>query len=250
MSSPSRQENVAAGMERLDAIVDSFDASLLDAVDEAAFAERGEEQPWLIAGVSDGMGLHVTLAALEAGLIEQGVGVYFEPDALLKLEDDGEPVSPVHWARYQNALALEEFARQRGADVTVLQSDMLLAPRRGLKGDVKGDIPDFPSDVREAVEEARAKAPLDDVVFIDSVAFGKWICPREGNEPVEVPSVDFEGRVISTRTKKYHPRGYNETIDTMGRNHRRLLEKCRELGWLGEEALTAFFTWVGGAQNV
>jgi len=250
MAEPTEQENIDAGMERLEELADSFDEELVERAGAAAFADRARRQPWLLAGVSDGMGLHVTVAAIEAGLMDQGVGVYYEPPALLKMDDDGNPVSPVHWARYQNALALEEFAEERGVDLTVLSSDILLAPQRGLKGDVKGDVPEFPQHVRDVFEEVRAEAPKSDAIFIDSVAFGKWISPREGEEPVEVPNVDFQGRIVSSEPKQYHPRGYQETLDTMGRNHGRLLEKFREFGWLGGDALTAFFTWAGGSQNV
>ena len=250
MTEPTREENIAAGMERIEELVGQFDEDLLDGASDSEFADRARKQPWLIAGVSDGMGLRVTLAAIEAGLVERGVGVYFEPPALMELDSEGKPLSPVHWARYQNALALEEYAAEKGVDFEVLQSDMILAPQRGLKGDVKGEPPDFPEDVRESFNRMRDEAPVSDAVFIDSVAFGKWICPREGNDAVEVPSVDFEGQIVSTKTKKYHVRGYEETLDTMGRNHGRLLEKMREFGWLGDQALTAFFTWAGGSQNV
>jgi len=249
MAEPTRQENIDVGMERLELLAESFDDALVEAASEAAFAGRVREQPWLIAGCSDGMGMHVTVAAIEAGLLERGVGVYFEPPALLSY-DDGEPVSPVHYARYQNALALEQFAEERGVDFDVLSSDILLAPQRGLKGDIKGEIPEFPEEVRESFEAKRDAAPNGDAVFLDSVAFGKWICPREGNEPVEVPSVDDQGRIVQMSTKSYHERGYQETLDTMGRNHGRLLDRMREFGWFGADALSAFFTWAGGSQNV
>ena len=249
MSEPTRRENIQAGMQRLEALSDKFDDELVEAAGDSAEADRLREQPWLIAGVSDGMGMHTTVAAIDAGLIEHAVGVYFEPPALLEY-DEGEPVSPVHYARYQNALALEEFADRREVDLEVLSSDILLAPQRGLKGDVKGDIPEFPDDVKEAMERAREKSPNEDAIFIDSVAFGKWICPREGEEPVQVPSVDNDGRVVTMETKSYHERGYQETLDTMGRNHGRLLDRMKEFGWFGPDALTAFFTWAGGSQNV
>ena len=248
MTKPSR-EGIDAGRRRLESLMESFDGRLIEAVRQATFADRSGDQPWLLAGVSDGMGLHVTLAALKAGVLRHGVGVYWEPPALLSVED-GEPVSPVHWARYQNALALEELAEEMGASFEVLSADVMMNPQRGLKGDVKGEIPDFPDEVRDAVDRIRRGAPKDDIVFIDSVAFGKWMCPREGMDPVEVPSVDFEGRVVQTKTKKFHPRGYNETLDTMGRNHRRLLDTFKDYGWFGPDTTTAFFTWAGGSQNV
>src|SRR5699024_5865144 len=119
-----------------------------------------------------------------------------------------------------------------------------------LKGDIKETAPDFPAEVARAFERVQGKAPKKDAVFIDSVAFGKWICPRQGHDPIEAPSVDFEGRIISTRTKGFHPRGYQETLDTMGRNHAQLIASMVDFGWLGTGALSAFFTWAGGSQNV
>jgi hypothetical protein len=156
----------------------------------------------------------------------------------------------VHFARYQNALALQEYARERGVEFEVLFADMMMAPRRGLKGDIKEAPPGFPQEVAAAFERARQKAPKKDAVFIDSVAFGKWICPRQGQDPIEAPSIDFEGRIIPTRTKGFHARGYQETLDTMGRNHARLVDSMVNFRWLGAGALSAFFTWAGGSQNV
>lgn len=252
-----RERDMREGRERLEQLLSGFEGGApAESLDGVLGQERGgevAEQPWLIAGCSDGMGLHVTLAALQAGLLNRGVAVYWEPDALLRLEEDGSPVSAVHWARYQNALALESLAEERfGADLTVMQADMMMAPERGLKGDIKEEPPDFSEEVRREVEKYRNRrsGENDDVVFIDSVAFGKWISPREGEEPVEVPGVDFDGCVQSMKTKKYHERGYQETLDTMGRNHGRLLDSLREFGWLGERSLTGFFTWAGGSQTV
>lgn len=249
MQEPSTQDNLERGLARLERLAGEFDESRLEAAAEASEADRVCDQPWLVAGVSDGMGLRVVLAALQAGLLDQGVGVYWEPPTLLEWDEDG-PVSPIHYARYQNALALEQFAERYGAELEVLSSDVVLAPQRGIKGDVKEEPPEFPDDVAEAFRRARRASPKEDAVFIDSVAFGKWICPREGMEPVDVPSVDEQGRIVTMSTKKYHPRGYQETLDTMGRNHGRLLDAFRERGWFGPDTVSAFFTWAGGSQNV
>jgi trans-2-enoyl-CoA reductase len=196
------------------------------------------------------MGLHTTLAAIDSGVLKYGVGVYYEPEALLKLDDDGNPVSPVHFARYQNALALEEYAKERGAEFEVLFADIMMAPQRGLKGDVKKAASPFSSDVKAAFNKMRQRAPRKSTIFIDSVAFGKWICPREGHDPIEAPTIDFDGQIISTRTKSFHARGYQETLDTMGRNHAKLLDAMIAFDWLDQASLTAFFTWAGGSQNV
>lgn len=243
-------QNIAAGMARLNAISADFDRDMLDEIAAAPHAQRVSEQPWLIAGVSDGMGMHTTVAAIDAGLIKYGVGIYYEPEALLALDDDNNPVSSVHFARFQNAIALKEYARKKGVEFEVLFADMMMAPRRGLKGDIKGEAPEFPTKVSDAFELIRARAPRKDAVFIDSVAFGKWICPREGVDPIEAPSIDFDGQIIHTRTKGFHARGYQETLDTMGRNHARLIDAMVDFGWLGTGALSGFFTWAGGSQNV
>lgn len=245
-----RQRHIAAGMARLEAISARFDAEQLKAIAQMPHARRVAAQPWLVAGVSDGMGLHTTLAAIDAGILRRGVGVYYEPEALLGVDAAQNPVSPVHYARLQNALALQEYARQRDVVFEVIFADMILAPRRGLKGDIKEPAPDFSEVVARAFERAREQTPGKDAIFVDSVAFGKWISPREGAAPVEAPSIDFEGRIIATHTKGFHPRGYQETLDTMGRNHIRLVDAMVQRGWLGAGALTAFFTWAGGSQNV
>lgn len=242
--------DIEAGRGRIADIVRAFDGATLAKAAAHAHAQRASEQPWLIAGMSDGMGLHTAVAAIEAGILKVGLGCYWEPPHFLERNEDGEPVSPVHWARVQNAAALEQWAREKGVDFTVVAADVIMAPERDLKGQAKGAPSAFSAVLRDAFEPIRARAARKDVVFINSVAFGKWISPRDGEEPIAVPTVDFEGRIIEMRTKKYHPRGYEETLDTMGRNHGLLLEAIRGLGWLGPDALTAFFTWAGGSQNV
>ena len=200
--------------------------------------------------MSDGIGFHTAVAAIEAGILRHGVGCYWEPPHFLERDDDGNPVSPVHWSRLQNAAALAEFASERGVELRVTVADVILAPQRDLKGAVKAPPPGFPTGLADDVEAVRANCARKDLVFVNSVAFGKWISPREGNDPIEVPSFDLQGRVVPMRTKKFHARGYQETLDTMGRNHGLLLQALVENGWLGPDSLTAFFTWAGGSQNV
>ena len=244
-------EDVQAGLARLHAVIDDLDPAALEAVRQAGHADAVREQPWLIAGCSDGMGLQTTLAAIEAGVLRRGVAVYHEPPSFLGRDAAGAPRSPVHYARYQNALALAALAEQRGVALEVISADLCLAPQRGLRGEVKGAVRPLPEPVVAAVEVARAASSVPDVVLLDSVAFAKWICPRaDAPEPIAVPSVAFDGSIVTMKTKPYHARGYAETLDTMGRNHAWLLDAARELGWLGERALTAFLTWAGGSQNV
>lgn len=242
--------DIAAGRGRIDDIVRALDPETLARAAGHPHARTASEQPWLIAGMSDGIGFHTAVAAIEAGILKFGLGCYWEPPHFLTLDDDGHPVSPVHWSRLQNAAALEVWAREKGADFTVMSADVIMAPNRDLKGELKGEPSPFSEELRVAFEPVRERAPRADVVFVNSVAFGKWISPREGEEPIVVPTVDFQGRIIEMRTKKYHARGYEETLDTMGRNHGLLLEAIRSFGWLGADSLSAFFTWAGGSQNV
>jgi len=237
-------------MERLNAISRQLNNTLLNELAGFGEAEKAAEQVWFVAGVSDGMGLASVIAALDAGLLKYGVGVYFEPPHLLELNSDGTPVSPIHRARLENAVALEEYARKRGAEFKVLSADVILAPERDLKGNPKGEVKPLPAEVVEAIEAVRQLAPIKDILFINSVAFGKWMCPREGQAAIETPTVDFEGQIVKTSTKPYHVRGYQETLDTMGRNHLWMVEAMRSKGWLGPQSISAFFTWAGGSQNV
>ena len=236
--------------ERIEKIVSELDAQRLARAAATDYGKKAAQQPWLILGISDGMGLHTTVAAIKAGLLKHAVGVFWEPPHLLELQEDGTPVSPIHRARMENAEALKEFAEQHGATFEVLFENVILAPERNLKGEVKTPAPDFPATIKTAVEKVRGDAPLKDLIFVNSVAFGKWISPREGEEPITVPSIDLTGQIVETKTKAYHARGYQETLDTMGRNHGILLEHVRELGWLGPDSLTAFYTWAGGSQNI
>ena len=242
--------DVESGIARIEAIVAQFDAATLARAGAHEAAQKAATQPWLVAGVSDGMGLHTVVAAIASGALRTGLGVYWEPPHFLERDESGAPVSPVHWARVQNAAALQEWARRQGAEFRVIAADVIMAPERDLKGNAKGAPNPFPDEIRAAFEEVRGRTANKDAVVINSVAFGKWISPREGVDAIAVPTVDFEGRIIEMRTKKFHARGYQETLDTMGRNHGLLLEAVRELGWLGADALTAFFTWAGGSQNV
>lgn len=242
--------DLAAGRARIEHMVRSMDPSLLQKALRHPRAKLASEQPWLLAGISDGMGLHTAVAAIESGVCRHGLGIYWEPPHFLERREDGTPVSGVHWARVQNAAALQEWAREKGADFHVLAANVIMAPDRDLKGNAKGEPSSFSAQIREAFEPVRKAAPNEDAIFVNSVAFGKWISPREGEDPISVPTVDFEGRIIEMRTKAYHARGYQETLDTMGRNHGLLLESIRQFGWLGPDALTVFFTWAGGSQNV
>ncbi len=243
-------EDLASGLARVQSIADSLDRDVLARTAQHPHGKTAAQQPWFIAGVSDGMGLHTAIAAIEAGVLTVGLGVFWEPPHFLDKNDDGEPVSPVHWARLQNAAALEKWAADKGIHFPVVSANVIMSPERDLRGNAKGEPNELEDDVLDAVEAVRAKAELDDLVFVNSVAFGKWMSPREGEEPIAVPTVDLQGRIIEMRTKKFHPRGYQETLDTMGRNHKLLLEVLRERGWLGPDSLTAFFTWAGGSQNV
>lgn len=244
------ETNRRQAFERLDRIAASLDREILDSVSKLKSAKSVGEQPWLVLGCSDGMGLNTTIAALEAGVLVHGLGVYWEPKHFLERNEDGTPVSPVHVARVENANALSDWARERyGANLDVVYANVILTPPRGLKGDPKGEISALPDGVIEGFERVRERAP-GDAIAINSVAFGKWICPREGQEAITVPSVDFDGRLVGMSTKGFHPKGYEETLDTMGRNHLALLHSFAERGWLGADSLTAFFTWAGGSQNV
>lgn len=250
MTERTKERDIEAGLVRLKAISADLDDELLSEAASLPLGKKAATQPWLIAGCSDGIGLQTTVAAIDSGVLRHGLGIYWEPPHFLELNDDGKPVSPVHYARYQNALALPHYAAEKNAKLEVRAADCIMSPKRGLKGEVKEPPGPFNPEIVEAFEPIRRDAPSKDAVVINSVAFGKWICPREGHDPIEVPSVDFSGRVVPTKTKAFHPRGYEETLDTMGRNHRLILESVRELGWLGPDSLTAFFTWAGGSQNI
>lgn len=242
--------DIAAGRGRIDDILRDLDPATLRRAASHPHARKASEQPWLIAGMSDGMGLHTAVAAIEAGILKVGLGCYWEPPHFLERNDFDQPVSPVHWARVQNAAALAAWAREKGVHFPVMAVDVIMAPERDLKGQAKGDPSAFPEPLQAAFEEVRKLAVGKDAIIVNSVAFGKWISPREGEDPIAVPTVDFEGRLVEMRTKKFHARGYEETLDTMGRNHGLWLEATRRFGWLGPDSLTAFFTWAGGSQNV
>ncbi len=240
------------GLERINEYSQRLGQDVLATVKSFEEAQGFDQRPWFIAGCSDGIGLQTAIAAIDAGLMKYALGVYWEPAHFLELGEDGKPVSPVHYARLQNALALKHYAESKGVQFELLQANLVLTPPRGLKGDRKegATLAPLPTEVVEAFERLRSAAPQSDAVFINSVAFGKWMCPREGKDAITVPTIDFEGRLVEGTTKKFHPRGYEETLDTMGRNHLALLDSIKSQGWLGAGSLTAFFTWAGGSQNV
>ncbi len=242
--------DIAAGRGRIDDIIRDLDPETLRRAADHPHAVRASAQPWLIAGMSDGIGFHTAVAAIHAGILKIGLGCYWEPPPFLEHDEFGQPVSPVHWGRVQNAAALEAWAQEKGIDFRVMAADIIMAPERDLKGQAKGDPTPFSAPLKAAFDDVRAAAPGKDAVVINSVAFGKWISPRDGIDAIVVPTVDFTGRLVEMRTKKFHARGYEETLDTMGRNHQLMLEATRQFGWLGPDSLTAFFTWAGGSQNV
>ncbi len=239
-----------SGIERIEHIASQLDDSLLE---EAANHLRGRcaaTQPWLILGISDGMGLQTAIAAIKSGVLKHAIGVYWEPPHLLEKKEDGSPLSPLHHARVENAEALIEYAKAHGASFEVLFENVILAPQRDLKGNEKEPAPAFPETIKNAVNTLRKTTKNKDVIFVNSVAFGKWISPRKGQEAITVASIDLQGRLVQTKTKKFHARGYEETLDTMGRNHKKLLDAISGFGWLGEDSLSSFYTWAGGSQNI
>lgn len=232
-------------LTRLERIAASLDPRVIAEIRQMSAANAAAMQPWFIAGVSDGMGLHTAIAAIESGVMKRGVGVYWEPAHLLELTAEGLPVSPIHRARVEHANALVEFAQRRGVVFSTVFSNCILAPERDLKGQVKGGVAELPEDIVSALG-----VPTGDLIFINSVAFGKWMCPREGVEPRRAPVLGFDGSLSWGMGKPYHPRGYQETLDTMGRNHAWMLDDLRTRGYLGPKSLSAFFTWAGGSQRV
>ncbi len=190
--------------------------------------------PWFIAGVSDGMGLHSAVALMEAG-VRHMVGGFYEPEALIKME------SPVHLGRLANVEGLRLLARERGVDFQAFYQDLVL-PQHG-----KETRP-FPAELREAIQEAQRRAGMNELNFVNSIAFARWISPSPGVEPLQgLPSLDLEGRVVLMNMRPYQAKGYEGTLDSMGRNHGALLEALGE--HFGPASTSFFFTWAGGSQN-
>jgi hypothetical protein len=234
-----------SALTRLERLAASLTPSVIAQTKSFARTHEAAGQPWFIAGVSDGMGLHTAIAAIESGALKTGVGVYWEPPHLLEFDDAGLPVSPIHRARVEHANALEEFARRRGVEFKTVFSNCILAPERDLKGQPKGSVSDMPAEILAALGRAEGN-----LIFINSVAFGKWMCPREGASASRAPMIGFDGTLDWASGKPYHARGYQETLDTMGRNHGWMLDALKEHGFLGPRSLSAFFTWAGGSQRV
>ncbi len=232
-------------LTRLERLAASLNPGVISQTKTFARTHEAAGQPWFIAGVSDGMGLHTAIAAIESGALKSGVGVYWEPPHLLEFDEEGLPVSPIHRARVEHANALEEFARRRGVEFKTVFSNCILAPDRDLKGQPKGSVLPMPAEILTALGK-----PMGNLIFINSVAFGKWMCPREGAAPTRAPMIGFDGTLSWASGKPYHTRGYQETLDTMGRNHGWMLDALKEHGFLGARSLSAFFTWAGGSQRV
>ncbi|MCC7344686.1 MAG: hypothetical protein IT573_07080 [Deltaproteobacteria bacterium] len=190
--------------------------------------------PWFIAGVSDGMGLHSAVALMEAG-VRHMVGGFYEPEALIRME------SPIHLGRLANVEGLRLLARERGVDFQAFYQDLVL-PQHG-----KETRP-FPAELRAAIQEAQRRAGMNELNFVNSIAFARWISPSPGVEQRQgIPSLDLEGRVVLMNMRPYQAKGYEGTLDSMGRNHGALLEALGE--HFGPESTSFFFTWAGGSQN-
>lgn len=190
--------------------------------------------PWFIAGVSDGMGLHSAVALMEAG-VRHLVGGFYEPEALIRME------SPVHLGRLANVEGLRILAQERGVEFHAFYEDLVL-PQHG-----KPARP-FPESIREAILESQRQAGVHDLNFVNSIAFARWISPSPGVEQLkDLPSLDLEGRVILMNMRPYQAKGYEGTLDSMGRNHGALLETLGS--HFGPHSTSFFFTWAGGSQN-
>ncbi|MDX1386263.1 MAG: hypothetical protein R3257_01645, partial [bacterium] len=274
----------AAGVERIDRIRSQFEKADIDALKEV-MAPRAE-QPIFIAGISDGMGLQLATALLEAGH-RNLVGVFYEPEAILLKS----VMSP-----YKKALKAELRRRGREGiqeertdgdllkleksilDRVVAESDnpaglkAILARLENVEGlkhlatqrdaHFEASFQNFilarsghrdghlsmPENVHETILRAQARNPwAPDLIAVNSIAFG-GSRPAPGRpQKTGVPSVDpFTGQVIFMDMAPYHPKSFGETMDAMGTNHRVMLEKLHD--FFGPQSLSLFFSWPGGSQ--
>lgn len=228
--------DVAQGVRRVKGLIRQMNREELDQLRQ--LARERSRQPWFIAGVSDGMGLATSAALMASGMMRHGVGVFYEPPALLKVG------SPVHLARLANVEGLRVFAKQRGVQLSIHYTDMVLSRWGHSQGDRE-----FPSNILESIEGASRASESPDLNFINSIAFARWISPAPGVPRLtQVPSVNIEGRVTLMDMKPYQEKPYQGTLDSMGRNHGALLSGLQN--FFGPESQSYFFTWAGGSQNI
>ena len=231
----SIEVDVEKGFQSVRRVLDQMDPQDLHRLEE--IAQNRPDQPWFVAGISDGMGFQSTAALIASGMMRHGVGVFYEPPVLLRKG------SPVHLGRLANVEGLRVLADRQGVDFAIHYEDLIL-PRWDHP---EGTRP-FPSNVMESIDRIRREAEIPDLNFINSIAFARWISPSPGVEQrTNIPSVDLAGRVILMNMKPYAEKGYEGTLDSMGRNHAELLQDLA--GRFGRESTSFFYTWAGGSQN-
>ncbi|MDX1386130.1 MAG: MaoC family dehydratase, partial [bacterium] len=73
--------DVQSGYDRVKAALGELDPVQLHRMSN--LAERTAEQPWLIAGISDGIGFQTALALMASGMMRRGLGIYYEPEPFI-----------------------------------------------------------------------------------------------------------------------------------------------------------------------
>ncbi len=202
--------------------------------------EPRADLPIFIAGGSDGMGLQMASALLQAGA-RNLVVLFYEPEPLLRRRE----VAPPLLARLANIEGLKCFARERNAALETIYQDFVLA--RSTHAD--GHLP-LPPSVVEALERATGRSSRPDLVFVNSIAFAPSISPNPGGERrMGIPSVNpLTGQVVMMDMDPYNERNYQAVLDNMGNNHGVALQALTP--YFGPDSLSFFFTWPGGSQRV
>lgn len=268
-----------AGRQRVDEIISRFERPDMLALREV-MAPRAEQSVF-IAGVSDGMGLQMTAALLEAGH-RNLVGVFYEPEAILlsevmpsykkalkkELDARGNSVSETDLpriqkevldrvigesdnaaglkailARLENVEGLKILAQKYGAHFQAVFQNLILARTGHSKGHLA-----MPQNVLEAVRHSVELNPWNqDLIVVNSIAFGASRPAWGRAQRTAVPSVDpVTGQIILMDQEPYHPRSFGLTLDAMGNNHRLMLNQLQE--FFGPQSLSLFFSWPGGSQ--
>jgi hypothetical protein len=182
-------------------------------------------QPWLIGGISDGLGLSFTTALIEAGA-KHLVGVYLESKGFLAKN------SPPHLGRLANVEGLRIFAQQRGVHFAPFFADLL----QGVDGEIQ-----------KALYAIRGFQD-DRLIFINSMAGPNWVSPGPGGEPLkDVPSIDLEGNVVLMNMHPYHPKRYDDTVYNLGKSHGVILRSLQKE--FGRNSVSLYLTWRRGSQN-
>jgi [acyl-carrier-protein] S-malonyltransferase len=229
----------AEASTRVQEILSTFDPAELADIGRMAREKGWDKQPLVFYGVSDGMGMRTLLALIASGAVKEIVGVHFDSPT-----DNTDPNKRALKGSSFNPEVIKAYAAAMGVTLNTINTN-------GILYDFKtGEPLPLQDNVAVAIESARQRSEVKDIMFFDYVAFGApW--RRADQDDMWVPTITEFGELTHVKVSRAATpeQGQAMTVNPMGHNHARLLTIFRDNGWLGEKSVTSTADWWGSESD-